>query len=148
VAYIIFLTGCNSTTYDIIEVEEVVTEPVSKKPDTIATNEFTSTDIKQDLKPDSKLNETSLGDKQLVSKSYTVQIGAFINESNAVKYLNSANKKIPGEFYYKQIEGLFKIRIGNYNQKSEAYDMLEKLHSYGFSDSFIIETKYYQLQPK
>ncbi len=140
----LFVWGCNSTVYDIVEIEEPVTEPVSKATDTNLITDNRESEIKQDLKPESKLNDTKFSDKQLVSKQYAIQIGAFLNESNAIKYLNEVRREFSEEIYYKEFEGLFKVRIGNFKMKTEAVELLEKLHNFGFSDSFIVELKYYQ----
>ncbi|HJY63991.1 MAG TPA: SPOR domain-containing protein [Ignavibacteria bacterium] len=142
----LFILGCNSTIYDIVEIEEPVTEPVSKTTDTNLITDNRNSEIKQDLKPESKLNETKFSDKQLVSKHYTIQIGAFLNESNAVKYLNDVKRDFSEEIYYKEFEGLYKVRIGNFKLKTEAMELIVKLQNYGFSDSFIVELKYYQEQ--
>jgi len=130
----ILYTGCNNTLYEIEEVEEVVEIKEDVKSPTA------STDIKEDVKlPE----ETKLGDKEIVSKTYIIQIGAFNIEENAVKYTNNAKNQLSdNNIYYKNINGLYKVRFGNFASKTDAISFLEKLQSGGFSDSFVVELTY------
>ena len=116
----IFIWCCNSTVYDIEEIEEVVIIPEKSEPSL-------SEDIKEDLRQDTKLKENKFNDKQVIAKVYAIQIGAFINESNADKFLTSAKQLISEEIYLKNIDGFYKLRVGNFNSKHDASKLLEIL---------------------
>jgi cell division septation protein DedD len=139
----LILWGCNSTVYDIEEIEEKVDVV---KPD---TNSVTSNDeIKQDLKSDSKIPENKFTDKQVISREYAIQIGAFEKENNAFSFTEKAKNIIQQSVYYKKYEGLYKVRIGNFNNVDDAAGFLEKIKNLGYSDSFVVELTYIQNQDK
>jgi cell division septation protein DedD len=138
VLIITLYTGCNSAIYEIVEVEE----PVEIKPE-----KSPITDIKEDIKEEPKITENKFTDKQLVSKTYSIQIGAFNQENNASQFTDNARNILSGqEIYYKDIEGLYKVRLGNFTSKAEAIAFLGKIQENGFSDSFIVELTYYKVE--
>lgn len=145
-------TGCNSTLYDIIEVEE----PVEIKPD-IKTPE---SDIKSDIEenktltestqPESTPKETStestqpesnkFSDKEVISQKYVIQIGAFNREGNASLFTYRAQKKLNNpSIYLKDYEGLYKVRFGSFTSKTEAIEFLSVVQAAGYMDSFVVE---------
>jgi cell division protein FtsN len=138
ICILIGLLGCTSSLYVIEEVEEVVTDEVKSPSDSNLAVNTDNTEIKEDLKSE-KLKENKFSDKEVVAKEYAVQIGAFSNESNAISFMRKAKNRLQDEIYYKDVQGLYKVRIGNFNSKTEALSMLEKMISTGFSDSFVVE---------
>lgn len=136
----LFYFGCNSTIYEIVEVEE----PVEIKPEKTANN-----DIKEEISETPKVTENKFTDKQIISKTFAIQLGAFNEESNASKFTDKARKQTSNtEIYYKDIDGLFKVRLGAFNNKSDAAAILEQLQTAGFNDSFIVELTYYRVENK
>ena len=127
----IAFTGCNSTIYEIIEVEE----PVEIKEEVKSP----VSEIKEDPTP----TENKFSEKQVVSRSYVIQIGAFNDEANAEKFSNSAKTSLSGQdITLKNIDGLYKIRLGGFNNKEEAIEYLNTAKDAGFSDSFVVELTY------
>ncbi len=129
--------GCNSTGYTIVEIEE----PVEIK-----------TELKQpvsDLKVDTKPTETKFTDKQMVSRTYSIQLGAFTMEDNARKFTNGAKNSISShDIYYKDIDGLYKVRLGSFSSITDAAAILENLKQAGFGDSFVVELTYFKSENK
>lgn len=137
--FLLQLAGCNSSIYEIVEVEEPVEIKEEVKPPVAETQE--------EIKEEPKLPDNKFTDKQVVSKNYVVQIGAFSEELNASKYTRKAKQSYPGEdIYYKDIDGLFKVRLGNFDSKTDAITMMEKLKSTGFPDSFVVELTYMKVE--
>jgi cell division protein FtsN len=48
------------------------------------------------------------------------------------------------EIYYKNVGGLYKVRVGSFNVLSDAVSLLEQMKSLGFNDSFVVELTYLQ----
>lgn len=124
-------TGCNSPIYEIVEVEEPIEikeEPKQEIPPV--------SDIKEDTKP----SENKFSEKNVISKSYIIQIGAFSDEKNADRYFDKAKQKFDGmDLSVKNIEGLYKIRLAGFNSRDEAISFLQKTKDAGFNDSFVVE---------
>lgn len=124
---------CSSRSYDIEEVEEEVPEEQTKN---------TEPEIKKEIEPpadDSKIVET----KEEVTKesnnsaNYTIQIGAFYIEDNAIDLLEGAKDKFGLDIYYRFKDGFYKVAIGRFNSRSEALTILGKIQESGYSDAFI-----------
>lgn len=131
-------TGCNSAIYEIVEVEEPVEEIKEEVKPPV-------TEIKEDTKP----TENKFSEKQVVSRNYVIQIGAFNDEVNAEKFTNSAKNKLSGmDIIVKNIEGLYKIRLGNFTSKEDALSFLNKAKDAGFGDSFVVELTYLKQENK
>ena len=152
-AFVLFIvlfiafTGCNSTIYEIIEVEE----PVEIKEEVKSP----VSEIKEDPAPnenkldENKPTENKFSEKQVVSRSYVIQIGAFNDEANAEKFSNSARATLSSQdITLKNIEGLYKIRLGGFNSKEEAIEYLNTAKDAGFSDSFVVELTYLKQENK
>lgn len=130
-------SGCNSAIYEIVEVEEPI-------------------EIKEDVKPpvseikeDSKPPENKFSEKQVVSRSYVIQIGAFNDEVNAERFTSSTKGKLSGhDIVLKNIDGLYKIRLGNFNSKEDAINFLKHAKDAGFVDSFVVELTYVKQENK
>jgi hypothetical protein len=129
---IIGITGCGSGEYDINE----------------TTVEYTEKTLKYDtliiLSSDTSLHTTQK-EEQLQIKteicSFTVQIGAFANESNFQRFYENAKRVIGNNVYYRIINSIYRIRIGEFNSKSEALKLLEKVKALGYFDAFVLTTK-------
>lgn len=132
IALFALYTGCNSAIYEIVEVEEPVEEIKEEVKPPV-------TEIKEDTKP----TENKFSEKQVVSRNYVIQIGAFNDQNNADIFTISAKRKMSGEdIVVKNIDGLYKIRLGNFNSKEDAINFLNKTKEAGFSDSFVVELTY------
>jgi cell division protein FtsN len=137
IAIFAIYTGCNSAIYEIVEVEEPIEEV--KKEEIKEDVNPPVTDIKEDTKP----TENKFSEKQVVSRNYVIQIGAFRDQNNADIFTYSAKRKMSGEdIVVKNIEGMYKIRLGNFNSKEEAINYLNKTKDAGFGDSFVVELTY------
>lgn len=127
----LFYMGCNSPIYEIVEVEEPIEikeEPKQEAP--------VISDIKEDTKP----SENKFSEKNVISKSYIIQIGAFNDERNANIYYDKAVQKFEGmDLSVKKIEGLYKIRLAGFSSKDDALSFLQKTKDAGFGDSFVVE---------
>ena len=143
IGFLVFITlflvysGCNSAIYEIVEVEEPVEIKEEVKPPV--------TEIKEDTKPP----ENKFSEKQVVSRMYVIQVGAFNDEANAEKYSNNAKLKLTGhEITLKNIDGLYKIRLGNFTSKEDAINYLKTAKDAGFTDSFVVELTYLKQENK
>lgn len=127
----LFYAGCNSPIYEIVEVEEPIEikeEPKQEIPPV--------SDIKEDTKP----SDNKFSEKNVISKSYIIQIGAFSDEKNADRYYDKAKQRFEGmDLSVKNIEGLYKIRLAGFNSRDEAISFLQKAKDAGFGDSFVLE---------
>jgi|SRR4030095_5159417 len=156
---IMLFTGCNSTLYDIVEIEE----PVEIKPEVKTTENDIKSDIetstlsestsKESTTPESSSlestsNNTELNpsvnkfsDKEVISQKYVIQVGAYNQMSNASSCERRAQNKLAGQdVYMKEYEdGLYKVRFGNFASKTEAINYLSVVQKAGFSDSFVLE---------
>jgi cell division protein FtsN len=124
--------GCNSAIYEIVEVEEPVEiKEEMKQPVADIKEDITANKVETDVP---KYNQD-----QVVSQTYVVQIGAFKSETSAEKLTRSASEIIAGQsVYYKDVEGLFKVRVGSFNNKQDAVDFLAKVRALNYSDSFVV----------
>lgn len=145
-------SGCNSAIYEIIEVEEPVEEIAEEKTtseEITAVTEETKEEPKDEIKLESSITDNKFTDKQQIAKTYAIQLGAFNGEENASRLtINAAKRLSEYQVYYKDIEGLYKVRFGNYNNLDEAKILLEEIRQRGFKDSFIVELTYYKVDNK
>jgi hypothetical protein len=130
------LSSCNSTSYELEEVEVAS--------DTLPYSSKTNPDIKQEIdQSKTEIKEDPVTSKKNTYSTFTVQIGAFEIPSNAYAFLEKAKKNLQLDINYIILEGLYKIRISTiFNKKDEALQLLYKVRSAGYDDSFVIETKY------
>lgn len=141
-AFAIF-TGCNSSIYEIIEVEETV--EVKEEPKQEAPPVTDIPEIKEETKP----SENKFVEKNVVSRSYVIQIGAYLDEVNAERFMRSAQKKLTKEeLVLKNVDGLHKIRLGNFSTKEDAINYLNNILSAGFRDCFVVELTYIKQETK
>ena len=113
---------CYSCGSGEIETGETQQE-VSGNPQTETTN-----------KPETEKFAYELPNKGL----FTIQLGAFIDEANAVSLLNSAKQFFGDDVYYNLMNDLYKVRVGLFTSETEASVVLEKIKKKGFGDSFIV----------
>lgn len=69
---------------------------------------------------------------------YTIQVGAFSNIDNAVRLDNELDRRGIDSFYFRHDSGLYKVRFGNYQNRSMAVAEAIKLKNEGVIDSFYI----------
>lgn len=137
IVLLLVYSGCNSAIYEIVEVEEPIEIKEEVKPPV--------SEIKEDTKP----IENKFSEKQVISRSYVIQIGAFIDEDNAENFSSSAKSKLfSQQITLKNIDGFYKIRLGSFNNKEEAIKYLKIAIDAGFSDSFVVELTYLKQENK
>ncbi|KXK42906.1 MAG: rare lipoprotein A [Chlorobi bacterium OLB5] len=136
-------TGCNSSIYEIIEVEETV--EVKEEPKQEAPPVTDIPEIKEETKP----SENKFVEKNVVSRTYVIQIGAYLDVVNAERFMRSAQKKLTKEeLVLKNVDGLHKIRLGNFSTKDDAINYLNNILSAGFRDCFVVELTYIKQETK
>lgn len=69
---------------------------------------------------------------------FTIQIGAFIMQSNAMNWLSSAKGRLSYDVSYKLVDGLYKVRAGEFASRSDALNVIDMIRKAGFGDAFII----------
>jgi len=130
-----FAASCNSPMYQIIEVEEPV-EEVKREPDPPVS------EVKEEI-PEEKVetpSESKYTEKEVISRVYIIQIGAFNEERRAYSLMKRAQKKLVNEdIYYKDVDGLYKVRFGNFASKEVAIQFLPVVQHAGYMDSFVVE---------
>jgi hypothetical protein len=122
-----YLIACNSGEYDL---EQIQVEYVQKtlKYDTLQTSIVDTVVKKQDI--DNKLPKENF--------TFLVQVGAFREPDNFQRFYENAKIKLGDEVYYLILNELYKIRIGNFKNKSDALKLLDDVKSKGYYDAFII----------
>jgi hypothetical protein len=113
--------GCSSGEYELSEVKVEYNE----KQLVYDTIETTSKDITT----------------QNSSFTFIVQIGAFLEKEHFDSFFETSRVNLGDAVYYQLINDLYKIRIGNYNNKAQAIKMLDYVKSIGYDDAFIITVK-------
>lgn len=139
--YIIFLsflfwifTSCNSTGYEIEEVENnsdssLFTSQNEIKQEIVQPNIEIKNDPVEIKNPDITINKNETG-------LYTVQLGAFIDEANALAFSNKVKIVLNINVSSSLINGLFKVRTAEFTNKKDASILLDKIKASGF-DGFI-----------
>ncbi|OEU77676.1 MAG: hydrolase [Desulfuromonadales bacterium C00003107] len=69
---------------------------------------------------------------------YSVQVGAFANLDNAVRFERLLDQRGIDAFYFRHESGLFKVRFGNHANYKSARQQAEQLSSKGLIDNFFI----------
>ncbi|MCI0449590.1 MAG: SPOR domain-containing protein [Chlorobi bacterium] len=129
-----FVSSCNSPMYQIIEVEEPV-EEVKKEPEPVSDVKEQTTEVKTETPSEPKYTE-----KEVVSRVYIIQIGAFNEERRAYSLMKRAQKKLVNEeIYYKDVDGLYKVRFGSFASKEAAINFLPVVQNAGYMDCFVVE---------
>jgi cell wall-associated NlpC family hydrolase len=74
----------------------------------------------------------------LRSMDYTIQVGAYSNLTNAVNVNKKLEKQGLDAYYFRDKNGLYKVRFGNYISKKDAEYAAKKLISQNIIDSYYI----------
>jgi len=123
--------SCGSSAYDI--------EDVKNPPDTART--VPKPEIREETaQPEPEVKEKISTVETKIDVIYTIQLGAYTLESNALEILSRARNLFSEDVYYKLLGGLYKVRLGSFTTLPEAFTFLNKVKDAGFSDSFVTET--------
>lgn len=142
IALFAFFAGCNSAIYEIVEVEEPVEEVKEEIKEEVKPP---VSEIKEDPKP----TENKFSEKTVVAYSYFVQLGAYIEEFSAIRISNTAKNRLGRtDITVTNVDGLYKIRIGNFNTREEAIEYLDKTKYAGYRDSFYGSLSYLKQENK
>ncbi|MEO8514646.1 MAG: SPOR domain-containing protein [Ignavibacteria bacterium] len=96
-----------------------------------------------ELKETTSATENKFRDKEEVSYTYEVQLGAYQSEVNAEVQSSTAKLKFANkQVSLKNVDNMFKINMSGFKNREEAMDYLAKAIEEGFTDSFVIELKY------
>ena len=122
--------SCSSTSYDLENVEE--------EPDTIHI--ASNSEIKQEVEqPKLEIIEEPSTLLKAENVKFTIQIGAYQFESNAMSVMNKAKALFNYDINYYYAGGLYKVRLGVFDSRADALTVLNKIQSTGFTDSFILK---------
>jgi gamma-D-glutamyl-L-lysine dipeptidyl-peptidase len=69
---------------------------------------------------------------------FTVQVGAFSNQTNALKMTNTLQRQGLNAYHFIHKSGLYKVRFGNFPTKNAARKKAESLKAGGIIDTFYI----------
>ena len=80
------------------------------------------------------------GKSEIILKSmdYTVQVGAYSSISNAINITEKLERLGLDAYYFRDINGLYKVRFGNYDFKKKAENAARELISENIIDSYYI----------
>ncbi len=78
--------------------------------------------------------------RQLAPMRYSIQVGAFSNQSNAVRLTAGLRRQGINAYHFLHSAGLYKVRFGNYASKNAARSRAEALKSAGIIDRYYIVT--------
>jgi len=120
----IFLSSCGSGAYDL--------EQVNGR-DTLAT--------RSGAKPVTPPETVSVPAPTILPerRPFTIQIGAFLEESNALNQVERAKNLLGIDVYYRLENGLFKVRVGEFSDMRDALNAIQNVKNSGFPDAFIIQ---------
>jgi len=74
----------------------------------------------------------------LAPTHFTVQVGAFSNQSNALRLTNTLQRQGLNAYHFIHKSGIYKVRFGNFSTKNAARKKAENLKSSGIIDTFYI----------
>jgi len=126
----LYLIGCSSGAYDI-EKKTITYEEKTIIADTIKTVTEKS-DEQKEIKEDIPAKEFF---------TFVVQIGAFVMPSNFENFYQRAKSILGDEVYYEFKNGLYKIKLGKFDNRVEALQMLDKVREKGYYDAFVITVR-------
>ncbi|HOJ52305.1 MAG TPA: NlpC/P60 family protein [Syntrophales bacterium] len=69
---------------------------------------------------------------------FTIQTGAFTQAENAVKLMETLRKQGIEATYFKDRDGLYKVRFGNYKDREDAFSVAAILKSMNVIDDFYV----------
>ncbi len=137
----LLIASCNDTGYEIETVEDnnpSLKTDTQQQAGTLNSSEKENTG--RENKEEISNKEIKKEEPREVSKLYVIPIGAFTNESGARGFLDKAKISLSYDLNYYNMGGLYKIRTGVFNSIPDAVSALEKIKSYGYTDSFITES--------
>jgi hypothetical protein len=76
--------------------------------------------------------------KHLPAMGHTIQVGAFSNLNNAVRFTETLQAKGIDAYHFRHETGLYKVRFGNYASKEAARSQANKLKSIGIIEDYYI----------
>jgi len=89
---------------------------------------------------------TALTASSLPRLGYTIQIGAFANLDNAIRFDNELDRRGIDSFYFRHDSGLYKVRFGNYKDRGAAVSEAERLRKSGvIADFYIVDPQEYMV---
>ncbi|MBT8373864.1 MAG: C40 family peptidase [Deltaproteobacteria bacterium] len=74
----------------------------------------------------------------LAPTHFTVQVGAFTNQNNAVRLTNALQRQGLNAYHFIHKSGFYKVRFGNFSTKNAARKKAENLKASGVIDAFYI----------
>lgn len=132
-----FLMACGSGEFEREDIEVTTTEKKLVY-DTLKTTDVDLTNRDGNDKIKDNLNNNDI---KKDTYTYTVQIGAYVNPLNFQRFYDRSKSVLGESVYYKQIDNLYRIRIGSFDLKADAINYMEKLKGMGFADAFVVTTK-------
>lgn len=78
--------------------------------------------------------------KELPRMGYTIQTGAFSRAENAVRLMETLREQGIDATYFKDRDGLFKVRFGNYKNREDAFSVAAVLKSMSVIGDFYVVT--------
>lgn len=79
-----------------------------------------------------------ISNRFLAPTHFTVQVGAFSNQSNALRLTNTLQRQGLNAYHFVHKSGLYKVRFGNFPTKNAARKKAESLKASGIIDTFYI----------
>jgi cell wall-associated NlpC family hydrolase len=76
--------------------------------------------------------------KHLTAIRHTIQVGAFSDLNNAVRFTENLQAKGINAYYFRHETGLYKVRFGNYASRKDARNRAEYLNSIGVIEDYYI----------
>lgn len=74
----------------------------------------------------------------LPSIHYTIQVGAFSNMENAIRFNEKLRKQGVNAYHFLHYSGLYKVRFGNFSSRTAAVNRAQALFSKGIINHFYI----------
>jgi len=81
-----------------------------------------------------------VGPRRLPLMGYSIQAGAFTNLDNAVRLTESLKKRGQGATFFRDDDGLYKVRFGNFGTRELANQGAESLRQNGIIEVYYIVT--------
>jgi cell division septation protein DedD len=121
------MNSCNSTPYEIEEVDEYSDTSVTTSQNEIKQEvEQPKVEIKTETGPVEK-TDTKISDNSTEPQSFIIQLGAFDKERNARELTKKVKEMFNFDISYSFINGLYKVRTGVFSSKDEAVLTLSKV---------------------
>lgn len=76
--------------------------------------------------------------KKLSPMQHSIQVGAFSNMNNAVRFTEKLQSKGLGAYHFRHDSGLYKVRFGNYASRDFARKKAENLKARGMIEEYYI----------